>query len=73
MNAIHPEHVGERWRASAARARIPAPLAAASMLRSAWCRPDSCGAWPATMTFAPGAAAVWERAAGGCGTRCRKP
>jgi hypothetical protein len=54
--AIHPGRMGERWQASAARARVPAPHTAASMLRSAWCAPDRCGAWPATMSLAPGSA-----------------
>ena len=61
---IHPGRMGERWQAIAARMRIPAPHTAASMLRSAWCRPDRCGVWPATMSLAPGAVAVWELAAG---------
>jgi hypothetical protein len=67
--AIHPGQMGERWQASAARARIPAPHAAASMVRSAWCKPDRCGVWPATMGLAPGAAAVRELVARGGGTR----
>jgi hypothetical protein len=53
--AIHPGQMGERWQASAARARIPPPQTAASMLRSAWCTPDRGGVWPATMSLAPGA------------------
>jgi hypothetical protein len=63
--AIQAGRMGERWQASAVRARVPAPHTAASMLRSAWCRPDWCGLWPATMTFASGAAPVWELAARG--------
>ncbi len=55
--AIHPGRMGERWQASAARVRIPAPNTAASMLRSAWCKADRCGVWPATMVPVPGAAA----------------
>lgn len=66
--AIHAERMGERWQASAVRARIPVPHTAASMLQSAWRRPDWRGLWPATMTFAPSAAAVWELAVRG-GTR----
>jgi hypothetical protein len=69
--AIHPDQMGERWQASAARARIPAPHTAASMLRSAWCKPDWC--WPATMSLAPGTAAVWKLAASGGGTRSGEP
>jgi hypothetical protein len=67
--AIRGGRIGERWQVSAARARIPAPHTAASMLRSAWCKPDRCGVWPATMGLAPGAAAVWELAARGAGMR----
>jgi hypothetical protein len=51
--AIHPGRMGERWQASAARVRIPAPRTAVSMLRSAWCKPARGGVWPATMSFAP--------------------
>lgn len=47
--AIHPGLIGERWQASVARARIPAPHAAASMLRSAWCKADWYGVWTAMM------------------------
>lgn len=54
--AIHPGRMGERWQASAARARIPAPHTAATMLRLAWCKPDRGGVWPATMAVVPGAA-----------------
>jgi len=61
--AIHPGRMGERWQASAVQARVPAADTAASMLRSAWCAPERCGLWPATMSFAPGAAAVREPAA----------
>jgi hypothetical protein len=53
---LDPGRMGERWQASAARARIPAPHAAASMLRSAWSKPDWC--WPATMNFGPEPAAA---------------
>jgi hypothetical protein len=67
--AIHPARMGERWQANAARARIPAPHAAASMLRSVWCRPDWRGVWPATMSFAPGVTAVWDLAARGGAAR----
>jgi hypothetical protein len=67
--AIHPGQMGERWQASAARAHIPAPHTAASMLRSAWCKPDWRGEWPAAMSFAAGAAAVWELVARGGGAR----
>jgi hypothetical protein len=41
--AIDFGRMGERWQASAAGARIPAPHAAASMLRSAWCKADRHG------------------------------
>jgi hypothetical protein len=34
--AVQPGNTGERWRKRAAGARIPAPQAAASILRSAW-------------------------------------
>jgi len=57
--AIHPARMGERWQASAARGRIPEADSAASMLRSAWCKPGWC-VWPATMNVTPGMAAVWE-------------
>jgi hypothetical protein len=67
--AIHPGRMGERWQASAARARIPAPLAAESMLRSAWCKVGRCGVWPATIGFASGAEVVWEISASGGGFR----
>lgn len=43
---------GDRWRASAVRVSIPTPDAAESMCRSAWCRPDRHGVWPATMNLA---------------------
>jgi len=49
--AIHPGRMGERWQASAVRVRIPAPDTAASMLRSAWCRPDWWGVRSATMSL----------------------
>jgi hypothetical protein len=39
--AIHAGRMGERWQASVARVRIPAPHTAASMMRSAWCKPGS--------------------------------
>jgi hypothetical protein len=65
--AICPGRTGERWQASAARARIPAPHTAASMLRSVWCKPDWFGAWPATISLAPGAAAIWQLTARGAG------
>jgi hypothetical protein len=65
--AMHPGRMGERWQASAARVHIPAPHTAASMLRSAWCKPDWCGVWPATMSLAAGA--LWELAAREGGTR----
>ena len=55
--AIHPGRMGARWQAGAARVRIPAPDTGASVLRSAWCKPDRCGMWPATMGLAPAAAA----------------
>jgi hypothetical protein len=71
--AVHPARMGARWQVSATRARIPAPHSAASMLRSAWCKPDRCGVWPATMDLAPGAAALWEFAARGSGTRSGDP
>jgi hypothetical protein len=71
--ASHSGRMGERWQASAARVRIPAPRTATSMLRSAWCKPDRCGVWPATMSLAPGAAAVWELAARQGGTRSGGP
>jgi hypothetical protein len=67
--AIHPGRTGERWQASAARARIPAPPAAACLLRSAWCKPGWCDVWPAAMSLTPGAVAVWQLAARGGGTR----
>jgi hypothetical protein len=66
---IHPGRMGERWQASATRVCIPAPRTATFMLRSAWCKPDRCGVWPATMSFVAGPAAVWELGAGGGGTR----
>jgi hypothetical protein len=71
--AIHPARMGERWQASAARVRIPAPRTAASMLRSAWCKPDRCGVWPATMSLAPGAAQIWELTARQVGIRSEEP
>jgi len=55
--------MGERWQTSAARAGIPRLDTAASILRSAWCKPDWCGMWPATMSLVAGAAAVWQLAA----------
>jgi hypothetical protein len=67
--AIHPGRMGERWQASAARVRIPPRRTAVSMLRSAWCKLDRCGAGPATMSLSPGAAAVRELAARASGTR----
>jgi hypothetical protein len=60
---------GERWQAIAAQVCIPAPHAAAWMLRSTWCKPDRLGVWPATLNLAPGAARVWELAASQGGTR----
>jgi hypothetical protein len=58
--AIHPGRMGERWQARAARVGIPPRRTAVSMLRSAWCKPDGCGVWPATVSLSPGAAAVSE-------------
>jgi hypothetical protein len=54
--AIHPGRTGERWQASAARAHIPAPQTAASMLRSVWRTPARGGVWPAMMNLVPEAA-----------------
>jgi hypothetical protein len=36
--AIHAGQAGERWKASAACARVPTPHAAISLLRSTWCK-----------------------------------
>jgi hypothetical protein len=58
--AVHPGRMGARWQASAARVHTPTPHAAASLLRSAWCKQDRCGVWPAAMSLADGADAVWE-------------
>lgn len=55
-SVIHLGRAGERWKASAACARIPAPQAATSILRSAWCKPDesrmwsASGDWPGSLT-----------------------
>ena len=70
---MHPARMGERWQASAARARIPSPHTAASMLRSAWCKPDWGSVWPATMNFALGVETEWESAARGGWRRTEKP
>lgn len=71
--AIHPGRMGERWQASAVRVRIPAPNAAAFMLRSAWRKPDRCGAWPVRTSVAPGAAAACELAARSSRTSTGEP
>ena len=40
---------------------------AASMLRSVWCKPDWFSVWPATISLALGAAAIWQLAARAAG------
>ena len=50
--------MGDRWRASAVRVSLPAPEAAQSMCRSAWCKADRHGIWPATMNQAQQASKV---------------
>ncbi len=70
--AIRPDRTGQRWQASAALVHIAAPGAAACMLRSAWCKPDRCGVWPATMRLASGEPALWVLAAGTGAKRSRE-
>jgi hypothetical protein len=71
--AIHGGRMAERWQARAARVRIPPPRTAASMLRSAWCKPDRCGEWPATMSLAPSATAMWDLATRQVGRPSEEP
>lgn len=44
--------MGERWQASAAGVKIPAPEIAASMLRSVWRKAAGWDVWPASMSLA---------------------
>jgi hypothetical protein len=69
--AIHPGRMGQRWKASVASVCIPAPHTAASMVRSAWCKPSWCGLWPATISLTPGPTPTWELTGRVAGTRSR--
>ena len=60
--AGHPSRMGERWQARAARAVMVAPPTAASIVQSAWCRPDRWGVWTLTLDFRGAADALGELA-----------
>jgi hypothetical protein len=58
--AARPSRMGERWHARAARAVMVAPPTAASIVQSAWCRPDRWGVWTLTLDFRGEADALGE-------------